>query len=248
WPCVHVALSCLSSLQSQRLFLLGFFAANLFAGIANALALVGLRRPICANVRCHLDDQLLVDALNQDFSQTRGLGRNTFRHLVRNRVRETERQVQYLACRLCTVTDANQLKLLLIAFGYALYHVVDDRACGTRLGPCLLRLLRRTHAQLTVFLGYRHQLVQLQLQTALAAFHGQRLAVSLDFHTARQFYRAFRYSRHICTLPFYQDTSPISSPPTLAWRAARSVMMPWLVDTTMMPKPPWTVGISPAAL
>jgi hypothetical protein len=55
------------------LFLLRFFADDLLVGVAHTLALVGLRRPLGANLRRNLTDPLLVRAFDDDLGRRRGL-------------------------------------------------------------------------------------------------------------------------------------------------------------------------------
>ena len=42
------------------------------------------------------------------------------------------------------------------------------------------------------------------------------------------------------------QTSATTSPPTPAWRAWWPVITPEEVDMIAVPRPPWTLGISPA--
>ena len=83
------------------------------AGVAHALALVRLRRAVGANLRRDLADLLLVDALDDDFGLQRRLDLDAFRHLVHDRVREAQRQIELVARGLRAVTDADQRELLL---------------------------------------------------------------------------------------------------------------------------------------
>src|ERR1700676_5351840 len=94
------------------LLLLAFLAADIFAFIAHALALIGLRRAPAANFGGDLADQLLVNAGNRDrgrfFRHDGDAGRNGIRHVMA----EAELQVQDLALHGGTITDALDLQLL----------------------------------------------------------------------------------------------------------------------------------------
>ena len=96
--------------------------------VAHALALVRLGRTVGADLRRHLADLLLVDALDQNLGLHRGLDLDALRHRVHDRMRETERQVDLVAGGLRAEADADQRQLLLEARGDALDHVRDQRA------------------------------------------------------------------------------------------------------------------------
>src|SRR5207344_3494526 len=79
---------------------------HVLALVADALALVGLRRTLLADVRGDLADQLLADALHDD---SRGLGHvelDAVGRLHRNRVRVAERELEVVALLLGPVADA----------------------------------------------------------------------------------------------------------------------------------------------
>src|SRR5690242_15389222 len=99
------------------LLLLGFFNHDALVVIAHALALVRLRRTVSSDLRSHLPDLLLVDALDQDLGLLRGLDGDALRGLVDHRVREAERQVHLVTGRRGAVTHADQGQLALEALG-----------------------------------------------------------------------------------------------------------------------------------
>src|SRR3989304_1535027 len=76
-------------------------------------------RPRVADLRGDLADELLVDAAHQDLGLGGCRDLHAFGHLPHHRVREAERQVQFVALRLGTVTDADQVELFLEALGHA---------------------------------------------------------------------------------------------------------------------------------
>src|SRR6202167_1896761 len=110
------------------LLLLAFFEGDLLILVAHALALVGLGRPDVADFGRGLTDLLPVRAFDHDLGEARRLDADAFRNRIGHRVRETERQVQYLAGHLGAKADADQLELALIALGHAQDHVRQVRA------------------------------------------------------------------------------------------------------------------------
>src|SRR5688572_9052826 len=102
-----------NSRSDARSLLLRFLQLDLFARVAHALALVGLRRAEIADVRGDLADLLHVRALDDDLGLAGRLDRDAFGRGVNDRVREAERQVQVLALRLRAVTDTDELELAL---------------------------------------------------------------------------------------------------------------------------------------
>src|SRR5690606_22714472 len=118
--------------------LLRFLHDDLLAGIADALALVGLRRTEGTDVGSYLSHDLLVAALDQDLRLRRRLDRDALRRLEDDRMRETQRQVQITALHAGAVTNADQLQLALEALADAGDHVVEQRAQGPGHGPATL--------------------------------------------------------------------------------------------------------------
>src|SRR5690554_2067240 len=88
---------CTDSHRWRSLLLLAFFAEDELAGIANALALVGLRLAPGTNVRRNLANLLLVDTGNDDFRRRRDSERDSLWGLVDDFVAETKRQLDILA-------------------------------------------------------------------------------------------------------------------------------------------------------
>src|ERR1700753_422914 len=75
------------------LLLLAFLAADIFAFIAHALALVGLRRAIGTDLGGDLADQLLVDAADGDHGRLLGDDGDAGRDRIRHVMAEAELQV-----------------------------------------------------------------------------------------------------------------------------------------------------------
>src|SRR5436305_316135 len=91
------------------LLLLAFLAADIFAFIAHALALVGLRRAIAANLGGDLADQLLVDAGNRNHGRLFGDDGDAGRDRIGHVMAEAELQVQDLALYRGAIADALDL-------------------------------------------------------------------------------------------------------------------------------------------
>ena len=92
---------------------LAFLAADLFAGITHAFALVRLRRVVAADIRGHLADQLSCRCLRcliLVFSVTVIL--MSLRNREKNRVRKAEVQVEVLALDGGLETDALDFEIL----------------------------------------------------------------------------------------------------------------------------------------
>src|SRR4029453_6239755 len=91
----------------MALLLLAFLHHDLLAGVAHALALVGLRRAVAADHRSDLPDLLAVHALHHDLGLARRLDGDALRHREVHRVREAEGQVEALALDRRAVADAD---------------------------------------------------------------------------------------------------------------------------------------------
>src|SRR5690349_20056083 len=105
--------------RSSPLFLLAFFAADTFARVAHALALVRLRRTIAADFGRDLTHELLVAAADRNRCRLLADDLDTGRDRIEHVVREPDLQLQVLALHGRTITDARDLKTLRIALGDA---------------------------------------------------------------------------------------------------------------------------------
>src|SRR5215469_13886293 len=112
------------------LLLLAFLAEDEFPNVFHALALVGLRRPIGADLGRDLADALDVAAGDGDFRRLRHRDLDAFRDRIDHVVAVAERELQVLALHRGAIADAGDLELLLEALGDALDEVRDLRACG----------------------------------------------------------------------------------------------------------------------
>src|SRR3954447_17157544 len=107
---------------------LSYLPRHVLALVADALALVGLRRPLLADDGRDLADLLLGDALDD---HARGLGHlelDALRRLDRHGVRVAERQLEVAALELGAIADALDLERLGEAGRDAFDHVRDQRA------------------------------------------------------------------------------------------------------------------------
>src|SRR5689334_24424773 len=105
--------------------LLAFLAEDEFANILHALALVGLRRTIGANLGGDLADALNVAARHRDLGRLRHGDRDPFRDRVDHIVAVAERELQVLALQRGAVTDAGDFELLLETVGDTLDQIRD---------------------------------------------------------------------------------------------------------------------------
>src|SRR3954471_24382180 len=100
---------------------------DVLALIADALALVGLRRPLLADDGGDLADLLLAVALDDHARRLGHLELDALRRLDRDRVRVAERQLEVAALELGAIADALDLQRLGEAAGNALDHVRHER-------------------------------------------------------------------------------------------------------------------------
>src|SRR5690606_17619504 len=156
------------------LLLLAFLADDLFAGIAHALALVGLGFAVAANLGRNLANLLLVDAGDADFGRLADGERDALRRMVDYFMAEAERKLQVLALHGGTIADAGDLELPLETFLDALQNVDDLRARHAPLRAGRLGLVARLHGDLAVLHRHQNLFVHHEIQFALGALrrHG----------------------------------------------------------------------------
>src|SRR3982751_5720986 len=111
---------------SVPLLLLRFLDRHLLVGVADALALVGLGRAQRADFGSDLADRLPVEALDDDLGLRRALDLDAGWHLLRDRMRVADLQVELRALRGGTVADADQRQTLLEPLGDAADHAGDE--------------------------------------------------------------------------------------------------------------------------
>src|SRR6266545_3922410 len=135
---------------------LAYLAPHVLALVADALALVGLRRPHPANVGGSLADELLVDPLHDDLVRRRHLESNAGLGLDDDRVREADRKLEVASAQCSTVAHALDLEALLEALRHTLDHVRDQRARQPVQSPVLAALRRARDDDRSVLLVDLH--------------------------------------------------------------------------------------------
>src|SRR5258706_4631026 len=223
----------------RRLLLLRFLERYLLVGVAHPLALVRLRRSVGADFRGDLSDLLLVGALDDDFGLHGRFDPDTLGHLVHDRVREAQGQIDRVARGLGPVANAHQQELLLVTLGHALDHAGDQRAHGTVHG---VRFgVRRLEGQRIAVLLDRDFAAEGALQRAKRALDGNFSAGERHLDLGRHLDRTVSNARHSL---LRQATMQMTSPPTPVARALRSVITPREVETMAIPRPFITRGMS----
>src|SRR5918992_1170335 len=101
-------------------------APDLLVAVADALALVGLRRPYATDLRGHLADPLLVYPAHDDGRRVGDLELDALARLDQDGVREPYLQVHVPPLQRGPVSDARDLERLREPFGYAGDGVLDQ--------------------------------------------------------------------------------------------------------------------------
>src|SRR5664280_2252810 len=228
-------------LLSADLAGLAGLAADHLAGIADALALVWLGLPGCPDAGGNLADELLVDP--EDGQLERGL------HLEADAVRGhdldgmavPEVELQLVPDLLGAVADTRDLEALPVAVGHALHHVGDERPGQAMELLVLLEVRRAGHQEAALAGLHGHRGREGAGQGPPGALDRDDRAIEMNLDSRRHQDRLTADTRH--RRPPYQ-TYARTSPPSWALRACAPVMMPWLVLTMTMPRPPRTRGMS----
>ena len=92
------------------LLLLRFLDHYTLIGVANAFALVGLRRTEAANLGATWPTFCLSLPVTTNLRLARRFDADAFRHVVDHRMREAERQVELVALRLRAIANADQAR------------------------------------------------------------------------------------------------------------------------------------------
>ena len=227
-------------------------AANILIRVLNTLTMIGLGGSLASDYRCDLSNRLLVVTLNNDSIGVRNLEGDSFglgdeelllRHTVYKRVTKEELKGLALLCYL--VTNTNNLKGLGITVGNALYHVRDKRT-GKAMKALVFLLLGMTgNNDLVVLLSDGELSAQLLSKGSERSLYGNDVSISNGHgNVCGDSDRHSTNSRHILLPPLNYQTNARTSPPTLRLRAFLSVMIPLEVETTAMPRPFITLGIS----
>src|SRR6476661_7870818 len=172
-------------------------ATDLLARIANTLALVRVGLAQLADVRRHLADELLVDALHREAGRVLDGEVDAGGSLDEDRVRVSERELEVRALRRDTVTRAVDLHLLLVALGDTEDHVVDERAGQAVARARVALVVGALDLEVALAQLDRDRLNDGQGELTLGALDENVLALDLDVHTRGDGDRESSDSRHV---------------------------------------------------
>src|SRR5579871_926073 len=229
-----VGVRCLTDIACD-LLLLAFLAAHELAGVADALAFVGLRRAHAADAGGGLADQLLVDAADADLGLPRRRERDAGRRRHVDLVRVAELHRQRLALHLRAVAHADQLQRGLVALGHAVDHVGDQAAREAPHRPRALAFVAWREGERAVLVLDPNLVGDGPGQLALGALDRDGVPVERNRDAGWDRDRFLADAGH-----GDQYTRQRTSPPTLASRAALSDMTPLGVERIEMPRPFFT--------
>src|SRR6476619_6178489 len=139
-----------------RLGTLADLSPHVLALVADALALVGLGRAHLADLGGRLPDDLLVRALDDHLRRLGHVERDALARDDRDRVRETDVELELGALELRAIPDPLDLQLLLEALRDALDHVRDERPREPVQRAVLATLGGTRHGDDAVLLGDLH--------------------------------------------------------------------------------------------
>src|SRR4051794_30209649 len=194
---------CLDREIPMSLTSLSDLAADVLAGVAHALALVGLGLAELADVRGDLADQLLVDALDAEVGRVLDGERDALGRLEGDRVAVAELELQLGgALGQDAVAHAHDLELLLVALGDTDDHVVDERAGEAVAGTALALVVGTGHGEDTVLLGHGDRGDHGVAQRALGALDRHQRAVDRDVDTRGHDDGHSSDARHVSSLLF----------------------------------------------
>src|SRR5262245_20095078 len=193
--------------------LLAFLAEDVFALVAHAFALVGLRRTRRTQLGGELPHLLLVDARHGDqlLLGARHLYVETGRHLVDHIVAVADLQLDVLALHGGAETDAVDLQRLAVALGDALDQVDDLGARHAPHGTRLLAVVDRAHLDARRRLGDFDQLGAREGQLALRSLHRHFLTGDSGGHARRSLNRFLAYPRHARSTAFRPGSLAMTS-------------------------------------
>src|SRR5581483_6757727 len=162
--------------SAAPLLLLAFLAEDALGRVLDALALVGLRRPVIADFGGDLADFLAIAAADHDLDRPRRGDGDAVGDRIHDVVAVAERELQVLALYRGAIADAADLEPLFEAFAHAGDQVRDQRARGAPLRARALGFAARVDLDLAAFELHRHVVVQHDRQRAFRAFDLDGLA------------------------------------------------------------------------
>src|SRR3954453_7306877 len=212
---------------------LSYLPRDVLALVADALALVGLRRPLLADDGGDLADLLLGDPLHD---HARGLGHlelDALRRLDRHGMRVAERELEVAALELGAIADALDLQGLREAVGDALDHVRHERAREPVKRTVLRPVGRARDEDVAVLLANLDRARLALVQIALRPGHANDLRLDRHGDAGGDVDGLLTDTGH----GSYQ-TWATTSPPTPALRASWPVITPREVEMIVVPMPP----------
>src|SRR5208282_4072956 len=157
--------------RAAPLLLLAFFAEDALVGIFDALALVGLGRPIFADFGGDLPDLLAIDAADHDLNRARRRNRDALRDRIDDIVSVAERELQVLALHRGAIADAVDLEPLFEALGDAGDQIGDQGARRAPLRACPQGVGARIDHDAAALELDRHIVVQHDFERAFRPLH-----------------------------------------------------------------------------
>src|SRR4051812_32879163 len=182
--------------RTVKLGTLTNLSAHELALVADALALVWLRRADLANLCRRLADHLLVGALDDDLCRGRHLERHAGARLHRHRMRVADLQLEVGAFERSAVADALDLEALLEPLRDAFDHVRDECPGEPVQRAVLSALGRAGHGEGAVVLRDLHALRDVLLKRAEWAGHGHTARLQRHGDAGRDFDWSLADSAH----------------------------------------------------
>src|SRR5215469_6463048 len=171
-------------------------AADLFALVPHALALIGVRLAKLADIRGHFAHLLLVDALHHKPGGSLNPEGDPGRRSHGHGVAEPQCELQVLALGLDAVSDADNLHGFAVALGHAGHHIGDQRPGQAVQRADLTLVAGPGHSDDAVGLLDLDRRGHFHAQLALRAFDVHLPAVDVHIDTARDDDRQPSNSRH----------------------------------------------------
>src|SRR5262245_7514868 len=198
----HTQLALLERLgfaEHGGLLLLAFLAQDVFALVANTLALIGLGRPGGADLGRHLPDLLLVDSRygNQFLLGPADLHLDAGRDLVQHVMAKTHLHLQrVLALHGGAEADTMDLERLRIAVGHPFDQVDDLRPRHAPQRPRRLAVLAHADRNAVRHLLDGDLIRTAERKLALGPLHRHLLAADAGGHARGDRNRLLTYARH----------------------------------------------------
>src|SRR5690554_1432850 len=182
---------CTDSHCRRSLLLLAFFAEDVLASIANALALVGLWLAPCADLGRNLTHGLLVNSTDDDFRRRGDSDRDSLGGLVDHFMAETKQQLDILALHGSAITNALDRQLLFEARRNTGDHVLDQCTGGAPGGARKARVVgRRNNDAIGAILGI-HDIHEHNAHLALRALDAYITTIDRNRNAAYRCNRLF---------------------------------------------------------